>query len=57
MTDSPGLEMTRNTRGSSSDEDINPEIESDSDEEDARPPTTEKKQKSYSKDSDDMEGV
>ncbi|RLN46680.1 hypothetical protein BBJ29_001406 [Phytophthora kernoviae] len=58
MTESPGLEMTtRETQGSLSDEDINPELESDSDEENARPPITEKKQKSYSKDSDDMEGV
>lgn len=55
MTESPGIEMTRNTHGSSSDEDINPEIESDSDEE--KPSHHEKKQKSYSKDSDDMEGV
>ncbi|KAG6972524.1 hypothetical protein JG688_00003949 [Phytophthora aleatoria] len=55
MTESPGIEMTRNTHGSSSDEDINPEIESDSDEE--KPNRHEKKQKSYSKDSDDMEGV
>lgn len=38
MTESPGIEMTRNTHGSSSDEDINPEIESDSDEENPRPP-------------------
>ncbi|EEY70227.1 Gpr7 transmembrane protein [Phytophthora infestans T30-4] len=55
MIESPGIEMTRNTHGSSSDEDINPEIESDSDEE--KPSHHEKKQKSYSKDSDDMEGV
>ncbi|KUF97498.1 Phenylalanyl-tRNA synthetase beta chain [Phytophthora nicotianae] len=55
MTESPGIEMTRNTHGSSSDEDINPEIESDSDEE--KSSHQEKKQKSYSKDSDDMEGV
>ncbi|KAF4042039.1 Lung seven transmembrane receptor [Phytophthora infestans] len=55
MTESPGIEMTRNTHGSSSDEDINPEIESDSDAE--KPSHHEKKQKSYSKDSDDMEGV
>ena len=57
MAESPGIEMTRNTHGSSSDEDINPEIESDSDEEKLRASLTEKKQKSYSKDSDDMEGV
>ncbi|CAI5723261.1 hypothetical protein KXD40_000596 [Peronospora effusa] len=55
--ESPGIEMTRNTHGSLSDEDINPEIESDSDEENSRASLTEKKQKSYSKDSDDMEGV
>ncbi|EEY53140.1 Gpr7 transmembrane protein [Phytophthora infestans T30-4] len=55
MIESPGIEMTRNTHGSSSDEDINPEIESDSDAE--KPSHHEKKQKSYSKDSDDMEGV
>ncbi|CAI5747259.1 unnamed protein product [Peronospora destructor] len=57
MVESPGIEMTRGTHGSSSDEDINPEIESDSDEENIRASLTEKKQKSYSKDSDDMEGV
>ncbi|CAH0519267.1 unnamed protein product [Peronospora belbahrii] len=57
MTDSPGIEMTRNTHGLSSDEDINPEIESDSDEETSRIPVTEKKQKGCSEDSDDAEGV
>ncbi|CAH0522187.1 unnamed protein product [Peronospora belbahrii] len=57
MTDSPGIEMTRNTHGLSSDEDIDPEIESDSDEETSRIPVTEKKQKGCSEDSDDAEGV
>ncbi|CEG49242.1 gpr7 transmembrane protein [Plasmopara halstedii] len=54
MVDSPGIEMTRKTRGLSSDDDINPELESDSDEERSVPAG---KQKTSSKDSDDMEGV
>ncbi|TDH73624.1 hypothetical protein CCR75_002085 [Bremia lactucae] len=55
MTDSPGIEMTRNTHGSSSEEDINPEMESDSDEE--KPASADTKLKTGSTDHDDDEGV
>ncbi|KAI9922056.1 hypothetical protein PsorP6_000990 [Peronosclerospora sorghi] len=51
MTESPGLEMTQNSHGSSSDDDVNPENESDSEEEKARLPVT------GNKDSDETEGV
>uniref|UniRef100_M4BX30 GOST seven transmembrane domain-containing protein n=1 Tax=Hyaloperonospora arabidopsidis (strain Emoy2) TaxID=559515 RepID=M4BX30_HYAAE len=56
MTDSPGLELTRKTRGSSSEDDIDPEVESDSDEDDCRTPVAEKKIDNGN-DSDDAEGV
>lgn len=54
MTETPGIEMTRKTRGSSSEDDINPEIESDSDEENT---LSSVKHKTHSNDCDDMEGV
>ena len=57
MTDSSGLELTRMTHGSSLEDDIDLEVESESDVEGSRSPVTEKKNIDNGDDFDDVEGV
>ena len=57
MTYSPGLELTRKKHGSSLEDDIDLEVDSDSYEEGFRSPVTEKNKIGNGNDFDDVEGV
>ena len=57
MTDSPGLYLTRKTHGSSLEDNIDLDVDSDSDEERFHSPITEKKKIENCNDFDDVEGV